>query len=293
MSTYLTKTFTTAFWPRVLMLVCFVLTTVLFSASAVDGHSLWLSTKSNQPVTILLTDKKPSATQLMAKKVLEEGWGGQAGVTLRLVRKADKALKSGGFRFTAEGISASTDAGLLYGAYAYLRSQQVDGTVHPSVSNPSYQWRVLNHWDNLDGSIERGYAGRSIFWRGRHDLTVTEADVIRWKAYAAANASLGINGTVLNNVNASPDMLSAPVLKRVAAIADVLRPYGITTFLSINFSAPSELGGLKTADPLDKTVAAWWQAKIKEIYATIPDFGGFLVKANSEGLPGPQDFGRT
>jgi alpha-glucuronidase len=275
------------------MLVCFVLTTVLFSASAVDGHSLWLSNKSNQPVTILLTDKKPSATQLMAKKVLEEGWEGQAGVTLRLVRKADKALKPGGYRLSAEGISASTDAGLLYGAYAYLRSQQVDGAVRPSVSNPSYQWRVLNHWDNLDGSIERGYAGRSIFWRGLHDLTVTDADVTRWKAYAAANASLGINGTVLNNVNASPDMLSAPVLKRVAAIADELRPYGITTFLSINFSTPSELGGLKTADPLDKTVAAWWQAKVKEIYASIPDFGGFLVKANSEGLPGPQDFGRT
>lgn len=265
----------------------------VYTSRAVDGYTLWLPAKSNKTVTVRLTSKKPSPTQLMAKQVLENGWQGQEGITLTLERKADKTLKPDGYRLTADAVLASTDAGLLYGAYAYLRHQAVEGTVKPTVSNPSYQLRVLNHWDNLDGSIERGYAGRSIFWRGKHDLVVTEADVVRWKDYAAANASLGINGTVLNNVNASPDMLSEAVLRRVAAIADVLRPYGITAYLSINFSTPSQLGGLKTADPLDKDVAAWWKSKVKAIYAMIPDFGGFLVKANSEGLPGPQDYGRT
>jgi alpha-glucuronidase len=153
--------------------------------------------------------------------------------------------------------------------------------------------RLLNHWDNLNGTIERGYAGRSIFWHLNDTFAVTAADRERWEAYARANASVGINGSVLNNVNASPAMLSAAYLQRTKAIADVLRPYGIRVFLSVNFASPAVLGGLKTADPLDPQVIGWWQQKAKEIYRLIPDFGGFLVKANSEGQPGPQDFGRT
>jgi alpha-glucuronidase len=293
MSTNETKSCFSCIVRRLVSVTCLILVGSVFMAMAVDGSALWLPVQADQPVTVRLSDKKPSPTLLLAKQVLEAGWQGQAGITLKLERKADKALKPGGFRFTGEGISATTDAGLLYGAYAYLRTQQVEGAVKPTVSNPSYQLRVLNHWDNLDGSIERGYAGRSIFWRGKHDLTVTEADVLRWKNYGAANASLGINGAVLNNVNTTPDMLSEPVLKRVAAIADVLRPYGITTYLSVNFATPARLGGLPTADPLDKGVITWWKDKVKEIYALIPDFGGFLVKANSEGQAGPQDYGRT
>ncbi|NLX25134.1 MAG: alpha-glucuronidase, partial [Lentisphaerae bacterium] len=150
------------------------------------------------------------------------------------------------------------------------------------------------HWDNLNGSIERGYAGLSIFWRRGDDaFLTTEADKQLWQEYARANASVGINGAVLNNVNASPDMLKEQTLQRVKAIADVLRPYGVTVYLSIKFSSPGMIGGLDTSDPLDPKVIQWWNDKTKEIYALIPDFGGFLVKANSEGQPGPQDFGRT
>lgn len=276
-----------------------VATTVLltafvpFAALAVDGYTLWMPPTTDKTVNVRLSSKHATPLQRMAKQVLETGWQGQDGATLTLEIKQDNALKPDGFRLTANSIVATTDAGLLYGAYAYLRTQWVDGFVQETVSNPSYQLRLLNHWDNLDGSIERGYAGRSIFWRGKRGLEVTEGDLARWKDYAAANASVGINGAVLNNVNASPDMLSASVLKRVAAIAEVLRGYGITTYLSINFATPVRLGGLSSADPFDKAVIDWWKAKVKEIYALIPDFGGFLVKANSEGQAGPQDYGRT
>lgn len=151
-----------------------------------------------------------------------------------------------------------------------------------------YALRLLNHWDNPDGTIERGYAGRSIFWKQNG---VADLDIVR--EYGRANASIGINGTVLNNVNAKPLMLSTAKLKETKRIADALRPYGMKVYLSVNFASPKALGGLPTADPLDKAVQSWWKKKVKEIYSLIPDFGGFLVKANSEGEPGPMDYGRT
>lgn len=163
-----------------------------------------------------------------------------------------------------------------------------DSSPVPTVDNPSFNLRLLNHWDNPNGTIERGFAGHSIFWKenGQADLEIV-------KEYGKANASIGINGTVLNNVNAKPLMLSTKKLKETKRIADALRPYGIRVYLSVNFASPKALGGLKTADPLDKKVQQWWMNKAKEIYKMIPDFGGFLVKANSEGEPGPMDYGRT
>ncbi|MEJ2055671.1 MAG: alpha-glucuronidase, partial [Calditrichaceae bacterium] len=171
--------------------------------------------------------------------------------------------------------------------------QRINQPINAVISNPSYERRLLNHWDNLNGTIERGYAGKSLFWRNEKDLTVTEQDKILWAEYARANASIGINGAVLNNVNATPLILASKTLKKVKAISEVLRPYGIKTYLAVNFSSPAILGGLKTSDPLNPDVRKWWKSKVEEIYSLIPDFGGFLVKANSEGQPGPQDFGRT
>lgn len=183
-------------------------------------------------------------------------------------------------------VESPTGQGLLYGALSLYRPKS--GYSHSD--RPHHQLRILNHWDNLDGTIERGYAGKSIWnW----DTPLTEEQKSLYKKYALANAMTGINGTVLNNVNASPDMLRRNILERVAEIADILRPYGIKVYLSVNFASPSVIGGLATSDPLDKNVAKWWKNKVKEIYSLIPDFGGFLVKANSEGQPGPCDFGRT
>jgi alpha-glucuronidase len=258
---------------------------------AEDGHQLWLRYRKALPVKVVGATQSP--TLAIAAKELAAGWQGTPGatVTLRLIK--DPLLQPGGFRLTATGIEASTEAGILYGAYELLRCQYTRQAATEKTSNPAYQLRLLNHWDNLNGTIERGYAGRSIFWHLNDTFAVTAADRERWEAYARANASVGINGSVLNNVNASPAMLSAAYLQRTKAIADVLRPYGIRVFLSVNFASPAVLGGLKTADPLDPQVIGWWQQKAKEIYRLIPDFGGFLVKANSEGQPGPQDFGRT
>ena len=186
-------------------------------------------------------------------------------------------------------IKAKTEIGTLYGRYAL---QRLEATGKADVvldirEEPSYEHRILNHWDNLDNTVERGYAGWSI-WHWGEPVPV---ELI--KDYARLNASIGINGTVLNNVNATPEMLSQEKLTRVAEIADILRPYGIKVYLSVNFSSPAALGGLETSDPLVPEVREWWAAKVADIYALIPDFGGFLVKANSEGLPGPQDYGRT
>ena len=192
-----------------------------------------------------------------------------------------------GYRISGRTVTARTELGLLYGRYALLRGEQGE-------SHPYFKLRILNHWDNLDGSIERGYAGKSIFW----DLTSDKKEPAainreRIERYAEANASIGINGTVLNNVNASPKMLTRPYMNKVKEIADILRPWGIRVYLSVNFGSPKALGDLPTADPLNKRVQQWWQRKAKEIYQLIPDFGGFLVKANSEGQPGPFDYGRT
>ena len=186
-----------------------------------------------------------------------------------------------GYRINGRTVTARTEMGLLYGRYALLRGEQGE-------SHPYYKLRILNHWDNIDGSIERGYAGKSIFWNDR-----LEIDHNLIKKYAEANASIGINGTVLNNVNASPKMLTRTYINKVKEVADILRPWGIKVYISVNFGSPKALGEVNTADPLNPQVRRWWQKKAKEIYTAIPDFGGFLVKANSEGQPGPFDYGRT
>lgn len=188
-------------------------------------------------------------------------------------------------------IGANTDKGALYGVFSFLRLLQTNKPLeHINITDqPSVTYRILDHWDNLNRTVERGYAGFSIWnW---HKLP--EYIDPRYIDYARANASVGINGSVLNNVNANTLSLTKPYLIKAAAIANAFRPYGINIYLSAKFSAPVEIGGLKTADPLDAAVKKWWADKADEIYALIPDFGGFLVKANSEGQPGPQSYGRS
>lgn len=273
---------------------------------AADGSQLWL------PGTV------PTATTTLdiARAELAQSWqGGEA--TFR-IDKSMKRQHAGAFAITiTQGtptIAAANEVGLLYGAYHLLRMQQTGQNVTDTtlVESPSYDLRILNHWDNLNGTIERGYAGRSIFWRNSADKMrrnadgeANEEDLLHPKdapeipsldilrAYARANASVGINAYVPDNVNASPKVLTTEYLQEVQKMADVMRPYGIKTYLAINFASPMVIGGLKTADPLDKDVQKWWTNKVKEIYKLIPDFGGFLVKANSEGQPGPNDFGRS
>jgi alpha-glucuronidase len=188
-------------------------------------------------------------------------------------------------------ITANTDIGVLYGLFHFIRLLQTeqDITNLSIVSSPKLKLRLLNHWDNLNRTVERGYAGFSIWnWH-----TLPDYIDKRYIDYARANASIGINGTVLTNVNANATILTKPYLEKVKALADVFRPYGIKVYLTARFSAPIELGRLKSADPLNDTVKNWWKEKVREIYSIIPDFGGFLVKANSEGQPGPQDYKRN
>jgi len=194
-------------------------------------------------------------------------------------------------RGNATVISSPDDLGFLYGIFHLLRLMQThEDITHLNISEkPSYERRILNHWDNVDGAVERGYAGHSL-WNWNE---LPEKHSPRYIEYARANASIGINGTVLNNVNANPVFLTHEYLIKVAELAKIFRPYGLKVYLSVNFSSPTALGGLSDSDPLNPQVRRWWKEKVKEIYALIPDFGGFLVKANSEGLPGPQDFGRT
>lgn len=258
---------------------------------AQDGHQLWLRDKKALPVNVICKQNSPTLT--IARQELQDGWQGAPGATISLIIKKDKAVKVDGFKLNENVIQANTDKGILYGVYELLRNQQTGGKPNDGVHNPSYEFRILDHWDNPDGSIERGYAGSSIFWRKQDPFTVTEEDRKLWQEYARANASIGINGSVLNNVNASPLMLTPNYLNRAKAVANVLRQYGVKIYLSVNFSSPVSLGGLKTADPFDPAVIAWWKNKVKEIYRLIPDFGGFLVKASSEGQPGPQNYGRT
>jgi alpha-glucuronidase len=200
-----------------------------------------------------------------------------------------RSVKLGAHSITV--IASEGELGALYGAFHFLRLIQ---TLQPInrldvTQKPRVLLRMLNHWDNLDGSIERGYAGRSLWnWSALPDKVDP-----RLLHYARANASIGINGSLLNNVNANAQILTADYLRKVAAIAGVFRPYGVRVFLSARFSAPMELGGLKTADPLDPEVAQWWKQKADEIYQSIPDFGGFVVKANSEGQPGPRTYNRS
>ena len=188
-------------------------------------------------------------------------------------------------------IAGNTDVGVLYGVFRFLRQMQTRQPLEPLAiaSRPKIRRRVLDFWDNLNGSVERGYAGDSI-WKWRELPTYLSP---RYTDFARACASVGINGVVLNNVNASPWILTPLYLTKVAALAKVLRPYGIRVYLSVPFSAPITVGKLATADPLDTAVQTWWQAKVAEIYRAIPDFGGFLMKADSEGEPGPENYGRT
>lgn len=252
--------------------------------SAEDGHQLWLlyqpvnhatphSDQRSENAKVTCSHQSPTID--IAKQELSTYYQG-GDLTLRL----DATMPDDdGYNIQDHTITARRDIGLLYGAYALLRGESKE-------SHPQFPLRLLNHWDNLDGSIERGYAGESIF-----EWFHLDQQLIR--DYARANASIGINGSVLNNVNASPKMLTTPYLKEVRKIADILRPYGIKVYLSINFATPMALGDTKTADPLNKSVAKWWKKKAKEIYKLIPDFGGFLVKANSEGQPGPGDYHRS
>ncbi len=262
-----------------ILLSLFALFTTI-SVHAEDGHQLWLRYQPVNKAKVLCDSK--SATIQIAKQELETYYNGA-----QIALKLDATMPDDdGYRFDGSTLSARREAGLLYGTYALLRGDM------NMESHPAYDLRLLNHWDNLDGSIERGYAGESIFWKLDNNQIVSfNSQLI--EEYARANASIGINGTVLNNVNASPKMLTTPYLKEVKQIADILRPYHIKVYLSINFATPMALGDTKTADPLDKSVAKWWQKKAKEIYKLIPDFGGFLVKANSEGQPGPGDYKRT
>jgi alpha-glucuronidase len=239
-----------------------------------------------------------SITSKAAKNMLLIGTPESKAVAGRLNEKELADLGNDGFvirRLKGDGtilVAANTDIGALYGVYEFLRLLKTglsDLSAIDRVETPSYQRRILNHWDNLDGTVERGYAGRSIWKWDELPSTISP----RYEAYARANASIGINGTVLNNVNASPDILTKDYLEKVKVLAGIFRPYGIKVYLSVNFSSPKALGGLENSDPLNDQVKAWWNDKADEIYAMIPDFGGFLVKANSEGLPGPQDYGRT
>lgn len=269
-----------------------IIMSMAFCLKAETGHQLWLRYSGSKPVNVVT--KSNSQVISLAKDELQKGWNGTSGSSIELILKEDKAISGDGFRITPNSIRANTENGILYGAYEMLRRQHTRQSINEEVCNPSFNLRILNHWDNLDGTIERGYAGYSIFWRtGKDSLVVTEKDKQLWQEYARANASIGINGSVINNVNASPDMLTPGILNRVKAISDVLRTYGIKTYISVKFSSPSMIGGLKDSDPLDPEVVKWWNTKVKEIYKLIPDFGGFLIKANSEGQPGPQDYGKT
>ena len=295
-----------------------VLTSLHVSAQS-DGSQLWLGKQYANSCQVI-SQLPDDATAKIAKQELENNWRGK-----NVELKIDKALNLGeGYNIYARPaqqgdniqyeatITASNPIGLLYGAYELIRLQNTDAYNTGSgnqqnfskaideTEKPQVGLRILNHWDNLDGSIERGYAGKSIFkWEeiklGKNGKggSISKSLHDRLITYARANASLGINGSVLNNVNASPKMMTAEYINKVKVIANILRPYGIRVYLSINFASPMALGYTKTADPLDKKVQQWWKKKAKEIYATIPDFGGFLVKANSEGQPGPGDYHRT
>ncbi|WP_347157773.1 alpha-glucuronidase family glycosyl hydrolase [Pontibacter chitinilyticus] len=302
-------------------------------AYAEDGYRLWLRYDPVQDQAKLaayrqaakeLVFEGESPTLQAAQKELQTGLQGLLSITVSVARQPTQAgaivagtpanskliaslnLKSQLASIGNEGyllltktmngkpctvIAANTDTGVLYGAFHFLRLLQTQQSInHLSIASaPKVKHRVLNHWDNLDRTVERGYAGFSL-WKWH---TLPDYIDPRYIDYARANASVGINGTVLTNVNANALVLTKEYLMKVKALADVFRPYGLKVYLTARFSAPIELGGLKTADPLDPQVRAWWKAKTDEIYTYVPDFGGFLVKANSEGQPGPQNYNRT
>ncbi len=275
----------------------FILSFLLPVAAFSDnGHKLWLRMQQTaNPVEVIIDSNESSPTLDIATEELKHYL--YTGKAVHLSLKPTVSDKDG-FLLTLKNneiyITSSTPIGILYGTYSLLRMQETgvqltDGKT--ITEEPSSRLRILNHWDNLNGTVERGYAGRSIFWKDSTDLGIINADLIR--EYARANASIGINGTVLNNVNASPQILTDSHISGVKRIANILRPYGIKVYLSVNFASPMVLGGLGSADPINAEVIKWWQDHVQTLYDSIPDFGGFLVKANSEGEPGPQDFGRT
>jgi len=297
-------------------------------ASAEDGYDLWLRYRPMEPA--VAAQYAPHARAVVggdsptlraAENEIERGFGGlldhpvglsatvgdgdivlgtpQDSPVIRALNLPLAKLGHEGYliKSTTVGghpvtvIAANSDVGVLYGSFRLLRQVQIHKPIdHLDISDaPKITIRILNHWDNLNRHVERGYAGDSIWdwWR------LPDIKDPRYVDYARANASIGVNGAVLNNVNAQPEVLTAPFIAKAKAIADILRPYGMKVYLSAKWSAPIEIGGLKSADPLDPAVAAWWKAKADEIYAQIPDFGGFMVKANSEGQPGPADYHRT
>ncbi|MDZ7280458.1 alpha-glucuronidase [Sphingomonas sanguinis] len=277
-------------------------------AAAEDGYALWL--RNTAPSVGQVNVRVSGASPTLDRAASELRRALPAGTPPVMVSTAaDPALRSLRLPFEGLGeegylvrsvtldrqkvllVAGNSDRGALYGAFALIRHLATGGKADGVAlrSAPKVKLRVLNHWDNLDETVERGYAGQSLWdW-----WTLPDFRDPRYTDYARANASIGINGTVLNNVNAKADSLTAPYIAKAAALADIFRPWGIKVYLSVRFSAPIELGGPKTADPRDPAVAAWWKAKADEIYRTIPDFGGFLVKANSEGQPGPRDYGAS
>jgi mannonate dehydratase len=300
------------------LLSLFLFTLFALPSKADDGYRLWLkydlikeeqqrktyasvinsvtSEGLNSPVIQAATDELLLGLKgLLGKPVsLQKTSALSAGIILKK-DASEKTANEEGYHIFKQGkniiIAAKTDQGLLYGSFAFLRHLQTGQSLEKIdiTSSPRIQYRMLNHWDNPTGTIERGYAGASL-WKW---FELPERLDPRYKDYARANASLGINCTVVNNVNASARFLTPEYLTKVQALSNVFRPYGIKVFMSVNFAAPKILGGLPTSDPLDPKVRQWWADKTKEIYASIPDFGGFLVKANSEGEPGPQDYGRN
>src|SRR5690606_15394167 len=311
---------------RIVLLCCALLAGPAFGE---DGYELWLRYRQASPnvlqqyrsaVTHIVTNAA-SPTLAAAQRELERGLTGILGIDIPL-REAPAAgavvfgtpessaiiaalelplqevgqegyvLRSVAVHGRpAHVIAANSDIGVLYGVFHFLRLLQTEHSFEALdvASAPRIQIRILNHWDNLDRTVERGYAGQSLWdWHKLPDYLDP-----RYTDYARANASLGINGTVLTNVNANAIALTPMYLEKAAALADVFRPYGIRVYLTARFSAPIEIGGLDTADPLDPEVRRWWKQKTEEIYRYIPDFGGYLVKANSEGQPGPQDYGRS
>lgn len=294
---------------------------ITFNTYADDGYRLWLKydlikdvakRESYARSTQFISVQTDSPILKSAANELQMGLQGLLGKTIPIITNTrsqtggivlsvGKAPTSAAQQLDDEGyqinnqtnltISGKTDVGVLYGAFALLRHIQTGQSITnlSLTSKPKIRYRLLNHWDNTNGTVERGYAGGSL-WKW---YELPETIDPRYRDYARANASLGINGTVVNNVNASARFLTDEYIEKVAALANVFRAYGIRVYLSVYFPAPKTIGGLKTADPLDPAVRKWWTDRTKAIYQRIPDFGGFLVKANSEGEPGPQDYGRT
>ena len=295
-------------------LLSLLLSFVFFGTHADDGYRLWLKydpiknpalkagyskklnsvfvRKTDETIAVAVSELKYATRGMLGKEILETK-APTSSLKLEIIKLADinqEAFEIKTFKNQII-VRGNTSKGVLYGVFELIRKMQLGESLENInvVSSPKIQLRMLNHWDNNNGTIERGYAGMSM-WKW---YELPERIDPRYIDYARANASIGINGTVLNNVNASARFITGEYLGKVKALADVYRPYGIKVYLSVNFASPKILGKLKTADPLDQEVQKWWKEKADEIYKVIPDFGGFLVKANSEGEPGPMDFGRT